>query len=291
MVTRPNYLEMQSWGRRPKSKRHRRQAMLSWLGPTILFLSAVMIIGFTFFTIDLMVNSNEFIDESGRAPTVLDAVPFATGSMFFSAWLLGLAFCVLIPFLLENRFSNARMIQMNLPDYKLAGFNANDMLKGLAAPQLRGVHLFFYVYGLATSVLLLVSAGRADGIFVAFVLSSVVMGLINLFAGSYFSLALWSKNSSKGERAFMIGLFTLSPLFGFCATVPLAIILSFLIRGAAFLLVPLATITPIVVAIKAWINAIRRIDTPPTEDDLAFLPASPTKAEEARSITDASSRI
>lgn len=296
MVTRPNYLALQAWGRKPRSKRRRDAAISAWLVPTIIFLGSVVGIGIAAFVFGMMFNAHEYLDDGARAvaPTLLDALPFALGGMFFASWLVGLVLCALMPFMLENRFGNANVVQQNLADYKLAGFTAHQILKGLTAPQLKGVHLLSWVYPLVTSVLLLavmfVVHGDPGGV-VIITLFTVIAAVINLLAGAYFALALWSKKSSKGERLFLIALFTISPLFGTIAAIPIVAVLSILTFGSGgvfLLIIPFAFAVPIVVAIKSWLNAIKRIDTPPTEDDLAFLPPSPAKSDAAQFTASAS---
>lgn len=275
MPTRPNYIEMYAWGRKPRSKRRRRAALFAWLGPTVLFLFVLFVGGIVAFSIDQANNLNT----ASFRPFGSHAFMAASVGMFIASWLGGFGFCFLLPFLLENRCGNANMLQANLADYKLAGFMARQMLKGLAAPQLRGIHLFSLVYPLLTGILLLFFATtRSNAEFIPTIVITAVVGEINLLAGTYFSLALWSKPASKGERAFKTGMFTISPFLGLCVAVPAAIILNFIIGDIAALVWLAALLLPIAIAVKTWNGAIRRIDTPPTDDDLAFLPPSPAKS-------------
>lgn len=200
MAINENILVDQAWGVFPQSRRRRRSALIMWLRPTIAFVLGVVI-----FSLIGFISNGRFYLSGLFTPVIAVA-----------AWC-----CVLMPFFMESRYSNARILAANRPDYDMAGFRGREMLKGIAAPQLASVKMFAGVLSITVAFLSLIVPGPpiegrliAAAIIPAFFITCVL-------PWSLFSIGLWAKYPSRGARVFFSLLMLLtSPLMIGCAAMP-----------------------------------------------------------------------
>lgn len=230
MVTRPNYLALQAWGIRPKSQRRRRRALLTYLGPTFAYLAIVPLAWLLFIT-------------SHVSKPFLDSGPDHSFYMFFwlliASWAFGFFFCLILPFRVENRFSNARVLHANLHDYRLAGLSGVEILNGLAAPQLAAARLFIKIYAAVLVVeLLACSAFFINAVFFSLPLVlSWGASYFNLVQGTRLNVALWATTPSRSARILKIGTLIFTCPITLCTLVPpiiLAAVFLFPITVASF---------------------------------------------------------
>lgn len=111
MPTRPNYIEMYAWGRKPRSKRRRRAALFAWLGPTVLFLFVLFVGGIVAFSIDQANNLNT----ASFRPFGSHAFMAAGVGMFIASWLAGLVFCFLLPIAIAVKTWNGAIRRIDTP--------------------------------------------------------------------------------------------------------------------------------------------------------------------------------
>ncbi|MEN6626387.1 MAG: hypothetical protein ABFD69_09190 [Candidatus Sumerlaeia bacterium] len=256
MPTRPNYLAAMIWGRRPKSARRRRRAWSCRYGPTTSYLVIFGII----LTVGLLIASAFGIVAEEEFVTVYCA------SLLTAAFFLGAIYCIALPFMLENRFSNARVLQANCHDYRLAGMSGREMLNGLAGPQLAGIKLFAKVYvGVVFSIGAVSTAVQPDFLRGMLTFSMLLIPfLLDLIAGSYFHLTLWTKYPSKPQRLLMTAVFVFSsPVTLLTATLPLSVPIIAMVPfmfGIFIVLELLSLAVRAAVIGSAWSAAKERLD-------------------------------
>lgn len=186
-----NYIAAQAWG--AGSPARRRQARRSLLGPSAMYL------------ICLVCAASLFEFASGRY--FLSYGDRYYQQMFASGWWVGVAFCMFIPFGIENRFSSARVLRGNLHDYYLAGFNGPEILLGMASPAVAGVKLFAFVY--VSSMLgffLLIRTRVYTSSSLVLLFSILIPSLFNLAMGTFFQLALWTQDIRRELKTLYLGL-------------------------------------------------------------------------------------
>lgn len=245
MVRAPNHLAALAWGLRSESTAHRRGAMVSWLGPAGLYLVIVLLIG-------LALAYNNFIDVRRLSTfeywVALDA----------AAWYVGVLFCVILPFRIENKFSSAKLLRANYPDYRLAGFTGHDVLTGMAAPRIAGIKLFAYVYVIVMLIgVSLLTYFQAKAIVLLLLLAlSLGASIFSLIVGSYYNLAQWALSPNKAVRYIKtagivftgpVTLCTLYPMFMIFLTIAIFLeVISVAIRSN--------------IAVNAWTRAQKQLD-------------------------------
>lgn len=258
MVTRPNYLKAMVWGRRPKSAKRRRRALRSWLAPTIVFISLLAI-----FT------GLAFLNQSVRHIPAKFFLPQLFSSLLMTGFLLGALFCILIPFRLENRFSNARILQANCHDYRLAGFSGREMMTGLAAPQIRGMWLFSRVYlGMMVFLaggLVIFAPKKSGASGLVFLVAGLMLPLMfNLIAGVFFHLTLWSRYPVRAQRLLALSAFIFSsPVTVGMIAFPITIFLLInvpMIVGIFIILEFFSVAVRAAIVGSAWSEARERLD-------------------------------
>lgn len=256
MATEENIVALQAWGVFPQSRRRRRRAVVAWLGRTVLYIAVVACIMAV-----LTVLSMKY---GGRPRTIF--VP-----TFMLSWLTGIIFCALAPFQIETKFGRAHVLRRNLHDYYLAGIRGEQILAGIAAPQMAGRRLFAFVYPVVmiatfSAAMLESPGGPGRQAFTVLVLIALD-GEFMLIVASRFHLALWTTQHAAGARLFLVACF----VFLHPAGLLVWHILSISRRqfaGRGFLLCFLALASFLFwywIAAKAWSAAVRRLDQYPGE--------------------------
>lgn len=253
MVTRPNYLEFVAWGIRPKSRPRRLNALRCYLLPSFIYLLLVGVFA------TIIIWATESPAHEWEAEPCIGITAFA--------WYLGIIVCNIMPFRLENRFSNPALLRANLHDYRLAGIAGRDMLKGMAAPQLAGRRLFVITY-ITTCVTLAMAClnyfcRHPGGPYIPELLMVTLIGAItsgaaifNLLVGSRYALAQWALCPSKIMRRLKTAGFLFSCPVTLCTFCPLLLV-------AFILWVPLECATLIGRSIHAentWSRAKTALD-------------------------------
>lgn len=188
MVTRPNYLAAQAWGIRPKSAKRRRRALICLMGPAAFYLGLLALAVLTQFILNLD-NHDLHLDRYAHA-------------LFAISWIGGFVICTILPFRREKKFGNARMLQANYHDYRLALLTGSEILEGLAAPQLAGIKLFTIVY-LFTFVPVACMWITLNSDYPLVLVAAVIYvgaSIFNLHVSSRFNIAHWALSPKLATR-------------------------------------------------------------------------------------------
>lgn len=247
MVTRPNYLAAWMWGVHPPSARRRRRALACYLVPTLLYL-ALIGAGALFFVV---------VDSPDWEMHNTDWKAYFSQLLLFS-WGLGFLFCLVLPFRMENRRSNARLLQANLHDYRLTGLSGREILTGLAAPQLAAHQLFIKTYAVVMMVWVAILAPfSVVGLLVAILLAiSWLASYFNLVYGGRYNLSLWPTTPSRVARALKTAALIFTCPLTLCTICPLLVFL-------ALILLPFGIAVVVVRGTKAadaWADAQAALD-------------------------------
>ncbi len=248
MVTRPNYLAAWMWGVHPPSARRRRRALACYLVPTLLYLAVV---GAGALLIPI-----EHADTYQGTPVTYWDEYFELLLLF--SWGLGFLFCLVLPFRMENRRSNARLLQANLHDYRLTGLSGREILTGLAAPQLAAHQLFIKTYAAVMMVWVAILAMFSiEDVFVAIPLAiSWLASYFNLVYGGRYNLSLWPTTPSRVARALKTAALIFTCPLTLCTICPLLVFL-------ALILLPFGIAVVVVRGTKAadaWADAQTALD-------------------------------
>lgn len=250
MVTRPNILALQAWGRRPKSPRRRRRALAALYAKAGVYFALLAVIGVGF--VALNIHSPQNID---RGLLVTE---------FLASWWLGVFISAMAPFRIGDRSSSARALQANGHDYYLAGIKGGDVLTGLAAPQLAGIRLFAWTF-LAVVWLLFLTVEATEGVgkeFELFFMLSFAAAMFNLLAGTRFALALWALYPGRGQRMLLTAAMVFSSPMTIVSLCPPLIYTGYFMGNFAPLFVTEAVllILRFVVFLAMWARAANTLD-------------------------------
>jgi hypothetical protein len=247
---RPNHIAAWAWGIHEGSPARRRQALRSLLSPSVMVL------------ICLACAITLFDFASARYfPTFGDA---HYQQLFASGWWVGVVFCMFIPFGIETRFSNARILRGNLHDYYLAGFSGPEILLGMAAPAIAGIKSFAVVYFGAMLFFCVALTHRiAHGSSLILFFSILIPSLFNLAMGTIMQLTLWTQNIRRELKTMYMGLmmFT-SPSSVYMLALPLILMNGFAIDSLVVLIPAelLSMLLRCLVVDYMWDRALDRLE-------------------------------
>lgn len=255
MVTRPNILALQAWGRRPKSARRRRRALAALYAKPTGYIAMLAVVGLVFVIYYINRPQNIAKQNIDRGLLVTE---------FLVSWWLGVFVSAMAPFRIGDRSGNARALQSNGHDYYLAGIKGGDVLTGLAAPQLAGIRLFAWTF-LAVVWLLFLTVEATENVgkmFELFFMLSFAAAMFNLLAGTRFALALWALYPGRGQRMLLTAAMVFSSPMTIVSLCPPLIYTGLFMGNFSPLFVSEAVLLIIrfVVCLAMWARAVTTLD-------------------------------